>query len=333
MNFSSFAGNPDAKALLSADVDNGRFSHALLLEGLAGSGRRTLARLLAAAAVCERPDGAADKPCGVCPACRKAAAGIHPDIVELGGDGGARSFHIDTVRELRETAYLLPNEAPRRCIILTNVGDMTEQAQNALLKLLEEPPPHLVFILTCENRAELLPTVQSRLRTVALAGVSEEEALPLLRTRLPDTDDAMLRQALAVYGGRIGQVLDALSDGSFRQVQELARDMAAAIVSPQEAALLKLTAVLQKDKALTDGVLSAMLLIVRDSLAKRAGFAGRLSSSPETAEQLANRLSGEQLMALIDTLEGLQHARVRNMNHTLFLTLLCARLRQAAGRG
>ena len=317
MRFEGFAGNEAAKRQLAADIDAGRFPHALVLEGPQGSGRRTLARLLAKAAVCQ---GAGDKPCGVCPGCVKAAAGGHPDIIEVGGDGSARSFHIDAVRAVREDAYVLPNEAPRRAILLIGAHNMTEQAQNALLKILEEPPSHVVFLLTCDNRAQLLPTVQSRSVCIPLGGVPEEEALPLLRQRLPDAGEEELKRALIVFGGVIGQVL------------ELAPALAAAVAAPDEIELLRLTAGLDKDKEALDGVLGALRWIFRDALAARCGADSRLSTSPETADKLARALTRAQLMALLETVEGLEQARLRNMNATLFVTLFCARLRAAAGR-
>ena len=329
MLFDGFVGNREAKELLSACIDGERFPHALLLEGPAGSGRRTLARLIARAAVCT---GQGQKPCGHCAGCVKAAAGGHPDIEEAGGDGAARSFHIDTVRELRDSAYILPNEAPRRAIILAGANNMTEQAQNALLKILEEPPRHVVFILTCENRAQMLSTVQSRSICVTLGGVEEQEALPLLRERLPQMAEEELSRALSLFGGVIGQVIHGMEDGTFRKVLELAPAMAAAIAAPDELELLKLTGRLEKDKELTDGVLGALLPIFRDALVCRCGGGTRLSVSPDTAELLARSLTKAQLVRLAGVVETLQNARQRNMNQTLFLTLFCARLRAAAGK-
>lgn len=326
---SVFAGNDAAKAVVAARLDSGTLPHALLLEGPRGSGRRTMARLIAAAAVCR---GEGDRPCGVCPACHKALHSIHPDITELGGNEEARSFHIDAVRALREEAFILPNEAPVRVFILCDVQAMTDQAQNALLKLLEEPPAHVRLILTCENRAQLLETVRSRLFSVTLDGIAPREAAAILRRHLPDrTEDELLRAA-TLWGGVVGQALRSLQDGSYRDILELLPPLAQGIAAPTELEFLKATAPLEKAKDAVPAVLSGLQLILRDALLCRYDCGPLIGTSPESARLLAQSLTRQQLLAALDVIGELRAARARNINHTLFLTLLCARLRQAAGK-
>ena len=326
---SVFAGNDAAKAALAARVDSGSLPHALLLEGPIGSGRRTVARLLAAAVVCRSEH---EHPCGQCPACRKALQNIHPDIIEIGGAEETSAFNMDAIRALREEAYILPNEAPVRVFILCDVQTMHNQAQNALLKLLEEPPKHTRFILTCENRSQLLETVRSRLFAVTLGGISTEDAVAILRRRLPDRKPEELTRAAALWGGVVGQALRSLQDGSYSDIVALLPTLAEGLMASTEVTLLRATSALEKDKDAVPAVLSGLQLIVRDALFSRYGCGPMLSTAPEVAAKLAGVLTRQQLLAVLDTLGDLQAMRLRNINHTLFLTLLCSRLRSAAGK-
>lgn len=324
MNFGDFAGNAAAKKQLASLADSGRFPHALLLEGEKGSGRRTMAMLLARAAMCVAPY--ARRPCGHCAVCSKSE---HPDIVCYGGDGQALT--VDTVRQLRQDAYVMPNEGAYRVIILAEAQTMTPQAQNALLKILEEPPAHVLFMLTCENRTQLLETIRSRCVCVAMQPVDFEEALPVLRQRLPRAEEIQLRRAHSLFGGCIGRVIDGVTDGTLQEVIDLLPPLARALTDPQELPLMELIGRLEKKKELTEGVLSGLVLMLRDALAARCGSPLRLSTAPEQAQQLASRLTGQRLAGLLQTVEALQSDLHRNMNNTLFLTRLCACLRQAAG--
>ncbi|MGN0172123.1 MAG: ATP-binding protein [Acutalibacteraceae bacterium] len=328
MRFDGFAGNGQAKALLSAAVDSGRLPHALIVEGPRGSGKRLLAHLFAKAAVCTAEG---ERPCGVCAACRKAETG-HPDITVLQGDGSAKSLSVATIRALREQAAILPNEAAYKVAIIADAGCMNPQAQNALLKILEEPPSFMLFVLTVENRAQLLPTVQSRCMCVSLLGVEEQEALACLREKLPQADEEELLTRIRLFSGCIGAVLSGMEDEVFARTVSLVPAVAAAIISPQEMALLTACAPLERDKPLTDAVLSGVRLVLRDALVLAAGGEQTVSVSPKTAQQLASSLTKKQLYSCIEVIEGLQQARRRNMNQTLLLTVLCARLRQAVGR-
>lgn len=151
-----------------------RLSHAYILSGPAGAARRAAADRLAMSYVCtgENP------PCGVCSGCRKAAAGIHPDIVRVGEDG--KDVNVAAVRALRSDAYILPNEAPRKVYQIENAGSMNASAQNAMLKLLEDGPPYAAFLLLAESDGDLLPTVRSRCETLRLDRLAGETPDPAL---------------------------------------------------------------------------------------------------------------------------------------------------------
>ncbi|MBQ9859413.1 MAG: DNA polymerase III subunit [Clostridia bacterium] len=324
MRFGDFVGNESVKKQLSAEIDGGRFLHALVLEGAVGSGRRTLAQVIARAAVCHTEG---ERPCGVCPACVKA---VHPDIAVFGEED--TPLTVDTIRRLREEAYVLPNESAYRVMLLCDAQNMTPQAQNALLKILEEPPRHVLFILTCDNRISLLETIRSRCVCMTLSPVSWEEAAPLLRARLPHAEEEKLRRAHSLFGGYIGQVIRGVEDGTFRTVLELVEQFAAAVTEVSELPLLRLTARLEKDKLLSIGVLEGLRLVFRDALVLSYGGQALLSTAPHEARRLSERLSEDKLAALIEQTELLQTALQRNMNNTLFLTRLSACLRQAVGR-
>ncbi|HIU31306.1 MAG TPA: ATP-binding protein [Candidatus Caccousia avistercoris] len=172
MRLDGLVTNEELARRLSLAFGGERFPNAALLEGGSPELRRQLGLLLARAAVCS---GQGERPCGQCPHCVKALAGSHPDVRVEGGGGAARSFHVETVRSIREDAYVKPNEAARRVFLLLEAQAMSEQAQNALLKVLEEPPPNVVFLLTAPSASALLPTVRSRAQLFRLP---EEEQPP-----------------------------------------------------------------------------------------------------------------------------------------------------------
>ncbi len=233
------AGNPQAKRRLSA----GRgLSHAYILSGPAGSGKHTLAGLLARALVCS---GAGEAPCGSCPDCRKALAGIHPDIVSIGEEG--KDISVAMVRALRSDAYIRPNEAGRKVYLLPNAHTMNQSAQNALLKLLEEGPPYAAFLLLAENAGAILPTVRSRCESIALSPVTQEEAQAVLAARFPDRSAEELADAARRCEGLIGRGLALLEGGGHtREVQDQARRLAALLLEGPELSALEFCTGLEK---------------------------------------------------------------------------------------
>lgn len=287
MNFEGISCSEGVKQSLSRAFAESRLPHAMILEGPAGSGKAELARWIAKAAVCT---GEGERPCGRCSGCMKAAAGAHPDITIAGGGTAARSFHVDTVRQIRSDAYIKPNEAPLRVFLLEGAEAMSEQAQNALLKVFEDPPERVMFILTVTSAVKLLPTVRSRAQIFTLEGEEQPSDTDLALT-------AAISQAIPASG---------------------------------EVMLLELTAPLIKDKERFRRVLQQLALLFRDACVLRAGGTSCLSHQPEDAEALAHALTRGQLMRLLEYVQGAQKAQNQNANAALLVTTFCARIRTAA---
>jgi DNA polymerase III delta prime subunit len=158
-------------------ADTSRMPHACLISAADMNTAMDEARRLAAAALCE---DSGEKPCGICRHCRKALAGIHPDIIHIArivDDKGKqkKQIGVDQIRAMSADACMLPNEAARKVYIIEDAESMNPNAQNAALKLLEEPPLGAMFLLCCCNAMQLLPTVRSRCAEFNLAGRATEE--------------------------------------------------------------------------------------------------------------------------------------------------------------
>ena len=217
MDFTGFLGNDAIKRRLSGAFASGRVAHSYLLCGPAGSGKHTLARILCAAMECEK-DGAA-VPCGVCPGCRKALAGIHPDVITV-DDPDHKAMTVDPIRAARSDMFIRPNEGRRKIYVIPRGQDMNESAQNALLKILEEPPDYGAFLILSTNAERLLPTIRSRCAELQLGPVDEQTALPFLRQQAPDKPEQLLRAAYLRAGGFLGQALALLQgEDEFPTVQ------------------------------------------------------------------------------------------------------------------
>lgn len=219
-----FCGNAALIQRLEKAISAGTLAHCYIISGSEGSGRRTLARLLAAAMECTGPK----PPCHDCNQCRKVLRDIHPDVTFVTSD--KQSIGVETIRQMRTDAYIRPNEGKRRVFILPQAERLTESAQNAMLKILEEPPGTAAFFLLTDNPGSLLETVRSRAVELALSPVTEQEAEAWLKKTCPDKSSQAIKAAAAASGGLVGKALAALEEGeSSSQALELATKALAAM--------------------------------------------------------------------------------------------------------
>lgn len=327
MKLTNFIGNEKVIDRLSKLMESGRFPHALIIEGEEGIGKKTLAKDIACALVC-RGD---DKPCGECAQCKKAIGAIHPDISEYIPAGTANSFHVDTVRNIINDAYVQPNEADYKIYILANAHCMNQNAQNALLKILEEPPKYVVFILTTNSKSALLSTVLSRSVCVSLEGVDIERAANYITSHCENVDYNTAKKTVETFNGNIGKAIDSLQDTKTSELVDVCNKICKALATSNEYEMMTLCSAFQKDR---QGVVFACDLL--KSIFRDALFAGEssehISGQEESAALLKSCLSRQSLIKLINTCDELKSTALSNANNALLITKFCYSLNRAIGR-
>lgn len=302
MNLELLAGNAALKKQLSAQAAGRGLSHAYLISGPAGSGKKTLARLMAAAMVCT---GQGEKPCGACPACKKAMGNIHPDIITVCGEKG-KDISVGQARALRADAYIRPNEADRKVYLILDAQTMNSNAQNAVLKLLEEGPPYAVFLLLTDNPGALLPTIRSRCEGLSLAPVSPGEAQDFLLRRFPDKSANLLRSEAFACEGILGTAVQRLEETGQEAdpVPDAALDLLALMAKRDELGLCARCVALEKlDRDSLSRLFEVLLSLLRDTLKLQAG--GTVDPLPAQVKAAAKVLPGAALVRCVSLLTDL----------------------------
>ena len=315
MRLDGLYGNEALKARLSAAFDSGRVAHSYLLCGPDGSGKHTLARSMAAAMQCT---GRGELPCGVCTACRKVLSGQHPDVITV-NDPEHKLIAVDVIRRMRADMFVRPNEGQRKIYILDQ--DMGEPSQNALLKILEEPPDYGVFLILTANAEKLLATIRSRCAELQLGPVAQDEALPFLRQNAPDKPDGVLRAAYLRAGGFLGQALTLLQDA---EDEPFVRQFAAAYAAHDRMALLRV--LLPMEKAKREQLLPALQQLracICGALTQRGG----LDTASESAAQIVASRSGSELLQASDSIQAAIDALAANASAGAVTGYLAMKLR------
>ncbi len=329
--FERIYGNNALTERIGSGIESGQHSHAYLIEGPEGSGKFTFAKELAAALSCKKKTEAL--PCGICDSCHKILNDNAVDVhVITKGDKAA--VGVDAIRILKTDVYLSSTESDYKVYIVREAHLMTAQAQNALLKVLEEPPDNVVIILLCDNTGSILTTVKSRVQT--------------LRMEIFDTDkiDEFLTEASSKYRslkasspekagalliaskGRIGEAYKQLDEKSIETISEKRAQTDAFIdeicTSSNYAGLYTaISAFPQKRQELSASfglVISAIhdLIIIKKSKSALLDY----YYDRQKASELAARVGLKKLFAVTDKIIQAQKAINSNANISVITAAL-----------
>lgn len=343
IRFDDVLGQRPAVELLGRMLDSGRVPQALLFQGPEGVGKGSIARSFAAALLCESPEPEA---CGGCATCRLVENGAHPDLLVVRrlprkgtpsarapesppAPGDLSSFVlVDQIRELSRVASLAPRHGARRLIVVDPADRMNHEAQNALLKTLEEPPERCVLLLVAARPQLLLSTVRSRCFAVSFGPLRPAELARLLRARGLPEGEAVARAALAE--GRPGKALGLDLEDLLARRESVLETLEALTGSPAAAAA-SVPALAAEIAGGDEGTLVAGLelleALLRDAAMCAAGaedFALAHSDLAARLEPIGRTLTANRIALLVQALESLRHDLRLNLNRVLVAESLLA---------
>lgn len=272
-------------SVLDSFFADGRCPHAILIDGGGELQREALARLVAKMIVCNNSERT---PCGACESCRKADENIHPDIITVTKPDDRKTFLKADVKKVVADAYLTPNDSARKVYILSELQNMTEESQNLLLKILEEPPSYTAFVLTAYSANTVIGTVLSRTSRIRL--------------------------------GKSGDI--EYSD----KAKDIVANLSKAVNSSYEYDKIKALAPAEGNKALIVEIMELFIAVLRDAMAVKSGADVLVSDMMEYSTLLSDKNNMKSLLDMYDAVCGVYRTVDNNPNYTLLSAVLCARL-------
>ena len=328
------AGNRELCKRLTSDISSGALSHAYILEGASGSGRKTIALNVAAATACEnRFDSNHPIPCLCCNSCKKILGKKSTDVIFVKDESKA-TVGVDIARFLKESVRIVPNDIEDKFYIIENADKMTDQAQNALLLTLEEPPSFVHFFLICNSDDSLLETIRSRaitLRTQRLSDKEIEDYICSHDTRAAQmkfTSPKEFQELIKASRGGIGKALEYLEPKAWKEVKaqrDFIRSLILESLTRRSAEVLipLLSKFSSKRDVLADELL-LLYLAVRDLIVLKKSDSSSLEfyCDPNEAIELSDKVSLSFLYNFYRNVDVAINENKRNANVRIMIMKL-----------
>lgn len=320
-SFKDVLGHKDILKYISSAVENNRVSHAYILNGERGSGKKMLANLFAMTLLCETGD---NEPCGKCHSCKQAESGNHPDIIRVTHEK-PNSISVDDIRtQVNNTVDIKPYQGPYKVYIIPQADMMTPQAQNAILKTIEEPPSYAVFLLLTENAETLLPTINSRCVMLKLRNIKDTLIKKYLMENL-EIPDYKADMCTAFAQGNMGRAIMLANSDHFNEIREEAVQLLKHISEMELNEIVAAVKNISVYKLEITDYLDIIMIWYRDVLLYKATkeidkvvFKDQLQSIKEQAR----KSSYEGIELILESLEKAKARLKANVNFDLVMELL-----------
>ena len=332
--FNRLYGNDSLKSRLATAILTDRYNHALLISGPRGSGKKTLAMEIAASLNCDRKEDVRfPLPCGSCNNCRRIYEGNYPDIKRLSRESSKATIGVEELRAFREDMFLSAVESEHKIYIIEQADKMTPNAQNALLKVLEEPPPAVIILLLCEESDKILTTIKSRAQLAVMQRFSAEEMLSYLMQNgeISSADKERVRANLSFADGRIGMAIEILrSPDGAETDRKITLDVINALKrgSPYSELYTAMSALPQKRAELSEAldlISSAIADLVKCKLSKDCE--PTFFTSAQQARTLCDAIGLKKLTSVYDAIREAMEDNSKNANIAALISCLGAKIK------
>lgn len=322
-------GNEDLKSSVSKMNLNNKMPHSIVITGQKGMGKKTASMYIGASVLCENPVGG--KPCGKCTSCMMLSHGGHPDFIRITPSGKNGIYRLDDdLRPIIADAYIKPSQSKYKVVVIPDMDNTQATNQNVLLKLVEEPPMHLIIIMTACSREYFLPTILSRVTHFKMSELDKSELLQAVRENISQEEfsQEQFEKAYSTLGGNCGKVLEFLSGTELAQAVEITQSVCRAICDRDEYALMVAFAKADGNKKLFKEVLELFSKVLRDCVVKRSGGASltMLGVCRDELDELSQRLGIKKAMGIFDICEEYINRINGNGNLSLALSSICAEI-------
>ena len=325
-------GNSSTLELVKRMVLKDKEQRSILIHGEKGLGKKQLARYIAAAYLCEKHQGV---PCGECRSCRLAAHGSHPDIMYVSANANGNYIIDETIRPIVADSAVMPNESRYKVYIIPDLDKSVNTlvaVQNILLKLIEEPPDHVVVIITARSKEVFLPTIISRTLSIAVTAAAEGESEAYLKDNYPQATVQEVELAVQAGRGNIGRCKAFIEKDAFADSVAAASQLCDAVITGDEYAILKALFAVDGKKQLARETLELFGEIAADACLYHVGQnepSAFVSCYEQGARRLGDLLSASGAAKLYDTVYDCIGRVDANCNLTLTLNSFAAKLSKA----